>query len=510
MFKRSASLYISDAGIVLLSYALIGVLKPYHFPSYFTHYFSHILPVFVLWIPISSLYGKYRLIKAKKSIRRFMIPILQANLSILGLFALFIMLSRTGEYSNKVILSTITIATVLEILFYNTLHYTSRLHDTLDENLIVKAMHSKTMVTETRLKRLFNDIPSDRETIHKIEQSVVNEVGKEIFHMLNNWVNLYSPHCHILATTTRFNILNLEDGTKCIINLRRINDVRYLNKFFEAANDKLVDQGVLIAFAETKDLRKHRILHKYPAVINYFMYAIDFMIKRVLPKFKLTQKLYFLITRGENRVLSKAEIFGRLYSCGFEILDEVYKNNYLFFLARKIRKPHYPADPTYGPLIKLRRVGKDGKIIKVYKFRTMHPYAEYLQEYMYTKNNLQEGGKFKNDFRVSTLGRIMRKLWIDELPMIFNLLKGDIKLVGVRPLSQHYFSLYTKELQEKRLKHKPGLIPPFYADMPKTLDEIMTSEMNYLIAYEQRPLKTDIRYFFKSFYNIFFRHARSN
>ena len=68
-----------------------------------------------------------------------------------------------------------------------------------------------------------------------------------------------------------------------------------------------------------------------------------------------------------------------------------------------------------------KKVGKDGVIINVYKFRTMHPYSEYLQSYIYEQNKLQEGGKFANDFRVTTLGKCMRKLWIDELPMFINL-----------------------------------------------------------------------------------------
>jgi len=142
--------------------------------------------------------------------------------------------------------------------------------------------------------------------------------------------------------------------------------------------------------------------------------------------------------------------------------------------------------------------------------RTMHPYAEYLQEYVFEKNALQEGGKFKNDFRVSTIGKLMRKLWLDELPMFINLFKGDVKIVGVRPLSQHYFSLYTPELQQLRIKHKPGLIPPFYVDNPKTLEEIMESERKYLEQYEKHPFRTDIKYFFLAIYNIVIKHYRSN
>jgi hypothetical protein len=84
-----------------------------------------------------------------------------------------------------------------------------------------------------------------------------------------------------------------------------------------------------------------------------------------------------------------------------------------------------------------------------------------------------------------------------------------MKLVGVRPLSEHYFSLYSTELQTLRIKTKPGLIPPFYADMPVTLEEIMASEMKYLKAYEKRPLHTDFSYFFKAINNIFIKRKRS-
>ena len=125
------------------------------------------------------------------------------------------------------------------------------------------------------------------------------------------------------------------------------------------------------------------------------------------------------------------------------------------------------------------------------------------------KNNLTKGGKFNNDFRISGYGKLMRKTFIDEIPMIYNWLKGDLKIIGVRPLSPHYFRLYDKELQELRKNIKPGLIPPFYADMPETFDEICASEKKYIIAYIQAPLKTQWKYFWRAQYNIVIKGARS-
>jgi len=105
----------------------------------------------------------------------------------------------------------------------------------------------------------------------------------------------------------------------------------------------------------------------------------------------------------------------------------------------------------------------------------------------------------------------MRKYWIDELPMLINLIRGEMKLVGVRPLSRHYFNLYSKELQEKRVNYKPGLLPPFYADMPQTLAEIQRSEMNYLLACETKGVfKTDLRYLILILKNILIKNARSS
>lgn len=296
---------------------------------------------------------------------------------------------------------------------------------------------------------------------------------------------------------------------KNIVNLRRINDIRRINKFFEGVNDHLPKGGRFVGCVETKAMRKERILKKYPEGLNWIVYSADFVYKRVLPKLPYLKKLYFHMTKGRKRVLTSVETLGRLYSCGFRIVDLQQKDSLLYFIAEKVKDPDFNLKPSYGPFFKMRRFGKDGKYIYVYKLRTMHPYAEYLQEYIYERNKLCEGGKFNNDIRVTTLGKICRKFWLDELPMIINVLKGDLKLIGVRPLSSHYLSLYTPELQEKRLKVKPGLLPPFYADMPRTLQEIMDSELRYLESYKKNPFKTDLQYLLRICNNIIIKKARS-
>ena len=314
----------------------------------------------------------------------------------------------------------------------------------------------------------------------------------------------------VLATATPLNLELLDDDScSCIINLKRINDVRHLSPFLQTANAKLPKNGYYITRVETKNQRIQNIKSRFPWPLDWMFIFIDFFFHRVMPKTPFTRRVYFWATKGHNRALTLSETLGRLISCGFAIADHKEIDGYTWIAARKEQAPLYGEKPTFGMIVKLRRVGMDGKLINVYKLRTMHPFSEYIQEYVYLNNNLKEGGKLDNDFRITSWGRVMRKLWIDELPMIWNLLKGEMKLVGVRPLSLHYFHLYPEDVQRLRISARPGLVPPFYADLPKTFEEIVESERRYLLAYKKQPLRTDIRYFFMAVRNIVFKRARS-
>lgn len=337
----------------------------------------------------------------------------------------------------------------------------------------------------------------------------IGGMEKEVRNYVSLFADLSSGDTSIVRTSIKESIQQLPSNYKTIINLKRINDVKEINRFLTTVNNCLPEGGQFIGCVETKFMRKQRLLKKFPIGINYIFLLIDFIYKRVFPKLPVTRDFCTFLTRDRNKVLSRTETLGRLYAAGFEIVDKKFINHNLYFVARKKKKPLFDFEPSYGPIFKMRRHGKNGKVIYVYKMRTMHAYSEYIQQYVYEKNNLAEGGKLKDDFRVSTLGKYFRKYWIDELPMLYNLLRGDLKIVGVRPLSAHYLSLYAEDLRELRLRHKPGLIPPFYADMPKTLEEIQESERRYLIAYQKNPILTDLRYLLRVFYNILFRKARS-
>lgn len=509
MYRKPFLRFVIDILIVTFSFLFWIWLKPATLHFYLPTYSKPFLLFLFIWFASAVFTNKYTY---KKNINLLQLnrKILYGNFLALGIVAIIMFSIRIAFFSRQVVLGTIFTATLIELAMVDIFYYFSKAKEETSE-LDVQ------MAFEEALPRGVHTFKSEKKyDIHEtykesIRNNIIAVCGKEVYAFLNENINLFSEKTLILATNTQFNIDKQQDEFyENIINLKRVNDIRYINKYLEAVNSKLPFGGVFISCGETKNLRKIRILNKFPPIVNYIYYFFDFIIKRVFPKFSLTKRFYFFLTRGENRVLTRAEILGRLYSCGFEIARETIIGKNYFFIAHKVSHPYIDEDPTYGPFIKLRRIGQRGKIIKVYKFRTMHPYSEYIQELVYDRNNLDEGGKLKNDFRVSTLGKILRKLWLDELPMLINLLKGQLKIVGVRPLSEHYFGLYSKELKEKRVKYKPGLIPPYYVDMPKTLEEIMDSEMKYLDAYEKHPLKTDVKYFFKAMYNIIFRHARSN
>ena len=114
-------------------------------------------------------------------------------------------------------------------------------------------------------------------------------------------------------------------------------------------------------------------------------------------------------------------------------------------------------DSPGNPILTQRRVGKNGRIFRMYKFRTMvdgaHAKIGELQAL-----NEQTGPIFKmrRDPRVTRIGRWLRKLSIDEIPQLLNVVRGEMSLVGPRPPLPHEVQSYTRA-QLRRLLARPGL-----------------------------------------------------
>jgi len=156
-----------------------------------------------------------------------------------------------------------------------------------------------------------------------------------------------------------------------------------------------------------------------------------------------------------------------------------------------------------------KSLGKDGKEINIYKLQTMVPGTDYMFNEIAETFGLDEKGNLKYDPRITNLGRIARKFWLDELPQIVNWIKGEIKFTGIRPMGEKHWKQYP--FKEKALKQKPGLLGINYA-VPRgyTKEETFKFMERYLNKCEKDLAGTDIKYLKRVAYNIVVNRVRSS
>lgn len=137
-----------------------------------------------------------------------------------------------------------------------------------------------------------------------------------------------------------------------------------------------------------------------------------------------------------------------------------------------------------GPVIfSQNRVGKNGRHFKMYKFRSMYIDAEERKKELLQQNEMQ-GAMFKitNDPRITKVGKFIRKYSIDELPQFFNVLKGDMSLVGTRPPTVEEVQKYKTE-QKRRLSVTPGMTGLWQTSGRSEIydfDEIVKLDLEYI------------------------------
>ena len=156
-----------------------------------------------------------------------------------------------------------------------------------------------------------------------------------------------------------------------------------------------------------------------------------------------------------------------------------------------------------GPVFFIHsRIGEKGKPIGIYKFRTMVNNAEDLIKSFTPeqKEEFERSYKLENDPRITKIGNFLRKTSLDELPQILNILKGELSIIGPRPIVQAELDKY-EENKDKFLSVRPGLTGYWAANgrSDTTYEERMKMELYYV---DNMSFKLDVKIFFKTIFAV--------
>lgn len=173
--------------------------------------------------------------------------------------------------------------------------------------------------------------------------------------------------------------------------------------------------------------------------------------------------------------------------------------SWLYLILAIAIKIDDPKDPV---LFKQERLGKNGKVYWMYKFRSMKVGAEHMGSGVYSNDK---------DDRITRIGHFLRKTSLDEIPQLFNILKGDMSFVGFRsPLTYHPWKWgeYTDE-QRKMFTLKPGITGWAQVNGRKTVEWNRRIELNVWYA-ENVSFFLDIKIFFMTVFKVFANSDNEN
>jgi exopolysaccharide biosynthesis polyprenyl glycosylphosphotransferase len=179
--------------------------------------------------------------------------------------------------------------------------------------------------------------------------------------------------------------------------------------------------------------------------INTFGLRINEKIIRELSGYHVLTFSVRLFTRSQLLLKRVIDILGGVVGCILTIILTI-------FIAPAI----YIESP--GPIFFSQvRIGKNGRRFRIYKFRSMYPDAEMQKSKLMDKNEVNGPMfKLKDDPRITKVGKILRRTSLDEFPQFFNILRGDMSLVGTRPPTEKEFLQYEGR-HKRRLALKSGL-----------------------------------------------------
>lgn len=175
----------------------------------------------------------------------------------------------------------------------------------------------------------------------------------------------------------------------------------------------------------------------------------------------------------------------------------------LLFIFIKIA---YIRDRDFFPIIFIQeRIGKDGKLFKMYKFRTMIPNADQvlvklMKENENIKKEYEINKKLENDPRITRIGHLLRKTSLDEFPQFFNVLKGDMTLIGPRP----YLPREKEDMgnsYEIIIQCKPAITGLWQISGRNNINFNDRCEMD-IYYIKNKNIKKDIDIFFKTLFSV--------
>lgn len=153
---------------------------------------------------------------------------------------------------------------------------------------------------------------------------------------------------------------------------------------------------------------------------------------------------------------------------------------------------------------KHKRIGKNGEVIYLYKFRSMYSDSKERLEKMLQNPEIrkewEENFKLENDPRITKVGRMLRKTSLDELPQLLNILRGDMSIVGPRPVIENELEKYGEE-KEKFLSVTPGLTG-WWACNGRSCTSYEDRKKLELYYVEHRGIILDLKIIFKTFISV--------
>ena len=209
-----------------------------------------------------------------------------------------------------------------------------------------------------------------------------------------------------------------------------------------------------------------------------------------------TNDIIVLPNKGTGEILKEINVYKYikriidilLSSIGLIVLSPVF-----LVIALLIKKE------SNGPVFfKHKRIGKNGKEIEIYKFRSMVPNAEELMK-KFTPEQMKEfkeNFKLEDDPRITKIGKFLRKTSLDELPQLINILKGELSIIGPRPIVKEELEKYRNN-KEKFLSVTPGLTGYWAANGRSdiTYKQRMMMELYYV---DNISFELDTKIFFKT------------